>query len=72
MTMTQNEFLQHIGNNIRKFRQARGLSLTILGDKIGIPARAVEEIEQGLIATSVADLYDIASILEVDPKELFV
>ena len=70
-TMTQNEFLEYVGNNIRKIRMARGLSLHILGDKIGMPARAIEEIEQGLIASSLADLYDIACVLEVHPKELF-
>ena len=69
--MNQNEFLQYVGKKIKEIRTARGLSVHILADKIGISPRAIEDIEEGLIASSLADLYDIASVLEVHPKDLF-
>jgi transcriptional regulator with XRE-family HTH domain len=69
--MNQHEFLARVGKNIRNLRLARGLHGAILADKIGIPVKAINGIEEGLIATSLTDIYDIAMVLEVDPRELF-
>jgi hypothetical protein len=68
--MNQNEFLKRVGDNIKQLRLSRGLNAGIIADKLGIPTRSVEGIEDGLVATSLIDIYDIACVLEVEPLEL--
>jgi transcriptional regulator with XRE-family HTH domain len=69
--INQEDFLKRVGKNIQDIRIARGLHTGIIADKMGVPLTSIEGIEAGLVNPSLVDIYDIASCLEVDPKELF-
>ena len=69
--MDQEKFLKLVGDNIKRIRMKRGLNARTLADRMGVPVGSVEMIEKGLVLTSLVDIYEISSVLEVDPVELF-
>ncbi|WP_304451996.1 helix-turn-helix domain-containing protein [Nocardiopsis sp. YSL2] len=54
---------QRIGGRIRALRNARGLSLRALADRLDISASALSQIERGKMRPSVTRLYQIMSEL---------
>lgn len=63
---------QYVGENIKKFRSARGLTLEDLATKIYKSKSTVSKYEKGTIALDIATLEDIAIALEVHPSQLLM
>jgi transcriptional regulator with XRE-family HTH domain len=63
-------FLKQIGDNIRKERLKKGITLAGLGEDIGLDKSNMHKIEQGKNITLVT-LIKIATYLEVHPIKLF-
>jgi transcriptional regulator with XRE-family HTH domain len=60
-----------VGQNIRVFRTARGISQTELGDAIGVSLQQVQEFEDGANRVGSRRLFEIAEILGVPIGRLF-
>ena len=63
------DFLEAVGENIRYYRQKRGLTLEALGDDIGLDKGNMHHIEAGKNIT-LETLLKIAVFLEIDPSKL--
>lgn len=63
------DFLVQVGDNIRRSRVKRGLTLEALGDDIGLDKSNMFRIEQGKNITLVT-LMKIAAFLDVHPSRL--
>jgi transcriptional regulator with XRE-family HTH domain len=59
-----------IGERLRAERQARGLSLRDLADRLGVSASLISQIETGRARPSVNTLYAIATELDISIDEL--
>ncbi len=59
-----------IGNRIRAFRKAKGITLEDLSRKIHKSKSTISKYENGEIAVDVETLYEIASALEVHVEQL--
>jgi len=64
------EVKNKVGNNIRKLRQARGMSQENVADEIGMGASSYSKIERGETDPNLTRLVDIARVLEVDVVDL--
>lgn len=61
------------GDNIRKFREAKGLSQDALADKCGLDKRAIQRAESAASSKNgigIQTLVKIANGLEVSPNDL--
>jgi transcriptional regulator with XRE-family HTH domain len=63
-------FLKQVGDNIRKERLKKGITLAGLGEDIGLDKSNMHKIEQGKNITLLT-LLKIAAFLEVHPNKLF-
>jgi len=72
MRPTRSGKLDHpeMGDALREARQARGLSLRDLADRLGVSASLISQIETGRANPSVSTLYAIAGELDVSLDEL--
>lgn len=61
----------HVGQNIRIFRNQRGMSQTELANKIGITFQQVQKYEKGANRVGGGRLFKIAEILKVPVSALF-
>ena len=61
-----------IGQKIRKYRKAKGMSQEDLAEKIGISVTHMSHIETGNTKLSLPVFVDIARILEVQTDDLLV
>lgn len=59
-----------IGQQIRKYRRAQGLSQEQLAEKIGISVTHMSHIETGNTKLSLAVFADIAAVLDVQADDL--
>jgi transcriptional regulator with XRE-family HTH domain len=64
------DVLAHVGNNVRRFRQERGLSQTALADLSGISRRMIVGIESGEANISLSSLDRLAAALGVSFSEV--
>ena len=64
------ELLITIGNNIRKFRKAKGISQETLAHLSDIDRTYMSYIENAKFNVSFKKLCDIANVLDVDVTEL--
>ena len=71
MNDTQNIQL-YVGENIKKIRLARGLSLEDVASRIYKSKSTVSKYERGSIAIDIATLEDIAEVLDVHPAQLLM
>lgn len=60
-----------LGARIRAIRKSRGVSLRDLGQRIGVSASHVSQVERGMASFSVPILYRVASELEISMDGLF-
>jgi len=60
-----------LGARIRSFREDRGMKLKELADRAGLSDAFVSRLERGQVSSSVANLIQIAQVLEVGVSELF-
>jgi transcriptional regulator with XRE-family HTH domain len=57
-------------NNLKKLRQARGLTQKQLADKCGVDHTTISRAERGQTALSSHNFLALALALEVDPREI--
>src|ERR1043166_6026996 len=60
-----------VGARIRVFRVDRGMSQTMLAERIGVPFQPVQKYERGAQRVGARPLSQIASVLGVAVGELF-
>lgn len=60
-----------VGSRVRELRTQRGLSLRALGERLGISASALSQIETGRRRPSVARLHQIVSVLDAPLSAVF-
>ncbi len=58
------------GANVRKVRQAQGMTLEALADEVGLAYSYVGEIERGRRNPTLAVVERIAAALDAEPLEL--
>lgn len=59
-----------VGDRIKQYREAKGLSQEDLGDMIGISNRHISSVETGAKKPSLSLIIDIANALDVTPDDL--
>lgn len=59
-----------VGENIRRYRKARGISIVRLAEKVGMTEGAIRHYESGIRTPGEAQLRKIAQALDVSPKML--
>lgn len=64
-------YLIKLGNNIRRIRKQKGLTMEGLAHEIEMEYRQLGRIERGEINTTVLSLLKIATALKVSVKDLF-
>ncbi len=65
-----NEF-EIFGNNVKKYRESKGLSIKELSDKTGITERYLTRIEQGIARrVNVSHIFILAEGLKIQPHKL--
>ena len=71
--MQSNNKLQYkkLGLNIAYYRKAKGLSQSILAEKINISRTHMSRIETADCAVSLDVIFDLCRVLEISEKELF-
>ncbi|GIO63533.1 LexA family protein [Paenibacillus cineris] len=63
-------FYWAVGENIKKYRTIRNMSLQILGDKVGLTKKTIQRYENGEIKIDMDRLADIAEALDVEIFQL--
>ncbi|WP_238006336.1 cupin domain-containing protein [Dactylosporangium sp. AC04546] len=63
--------LDAVGSRIRAARQARGLSLRALAEKVGVSASMLSLLENGRSRSSIPTLYAVVEALDMSMDELF-
>ena len=63
---------QYVGENIKKFRLARGMTLDDLAARIYKSKSTISKYEKGSIALDIATLEEIALALEIHPSHLLM
>jgi transcriptional regulator with XRE-family HTH domain len=64
--------LKTIGENIRKHRKARQIKQEWLAHKIGLNKSEISRLETGQRDTTIKILIEIATVLEIEPADLFI
>ena len=64
-------YLKQFGNNLRRIRKDKGLSMEAVANEAEIEYRQLGRIERGEVNTTIVSLLRIAKILKVDIKILF-
>ncbi|WP_228458209.1 helix-turn-helix domain-containing protein [Chryseobacterium schmidteae] len=65
------QFIILFGQNLRKIRESKKVSMQNLADAINVEYSQISRIERGLINTSIGVAYAISQALEIDIKDLF-
>lgn len=66
------EFKNLLGKRIRELRKSKGYTQEYLAEKIGIGTANISYIENGKFAPAPENIEKIASVLNVQPYELFM
>jgi transcriptional regulator with XRE-family HTH domain len=64
------KYLQKLGENIKRLREAKGLSLRQLSYTCNVDNSKIAKIEKGQINITFTTLMQLANALEVHPSEL--
>ena len=70
MPRQEKKHLQLIGNNIRKKRDAKGISQQELADNSDVAKSTIQRIEKGEMNPSVLTLIKISTALQIEVVEL--
>ncbi len=70
--MSYEELCLNLGLKIKFFRQQKRITQAILAEKLEMDVRYLSDIERGKKNITIKTLYRIASILDINPIELFV
>ena len=60
----------HVGDRIRMYRKARGLTLQALAEQIHKSRATVSKYETGEITLDLETLFEVASVLQISPNQL--
>lgn len=60
-----------IGENLKRFRKARGLTQEALADEVGVDIRQIGRIERGQSYPSVGLLVQMSELLGIEPGRFF-
>ena len=60
-----------VARNLRRFRIARGLSQTALGEAVGVTFQQIQKYEKGTNAVAPGRLRQMCEVLGVAPAEMF-
>ena len=60
-----------VGAKVRMLRVSRGVSQTVLAERIGVTFQQVQKYEQGADRVGTSRLAQIASVLDVSANEFF-
>lgn len=66
------EFIAAFGNNLRKLRKSKGLTMEKLADAADVEYSQIRNIEHGKINTTISTAYALAKALEVESYALFM
>jgi len=69
--MTENEFRAIVHTNIRRYRDYRKWTQAEFAEKLGISVNFLSDIENGKKWISPASMVKFASVLNIEPYELF-
>lgn len=70
--MEYEELCLNIGLKIKFFRQQRRITQAILAEKLNMDVRYLSDIERGKKNITLKTIHKIATILGINPIELFV
>lgn len=62
---------KHIGNRIKEIRQLQGMTLSDLGERVGVSSQQIQKYESGDSKISTDKLYKVADALEVRITSFF-
>ncbi|CAI8244016.1 MAG: HTH-type transcriptional regulator DdrOC [Formosa sp. Hel1_33_131] len=71
ITKEERNYLKLLGENIVKIRKERGIKQKELSDILDIDDGSLRRIESGRTNPTTLTLYNIASALEIELKDLF-
>ena len=63
--------IKKFGARLRELRIQNGMTMQELADHSDIEYSQISRIERGIISTSLSNVFTIANVLEIAPKELF-
>jgi transcriptional regulator with XRE-family HTH domain len=63
--------LKNFGEKVRFFRKKKGITMQELADESDIEYSQISRIERGIINTSLSNMFIIAKVLGIKPKEFF-
>lgn len=63
--------LRKFGEKVREFRIQKGMTMQELADLSDIEYSQISRIERGIINTSLSNMFIIAKVLDIKPKEFF-
>ena len=69
LTESERSQLSLFARNLRRFRQAKGVSQRALADEAGIDRTYVSALERGVYSASITTIDKLAEVLEVEPAE---
>ncbi|MDE9798931.1 helix-turn-helix transcriptional regulator [Staphylococcus delphini] len=69
--MNHEELAIYIGNQIKKFREKRGLTQQGLADKLNVSRQAVSRYEKGLRKANQDTLFELSRILKCSIDDFF-
>ena len=71
MNLSDQDFLQRLGDRLRELRQARNLTQAQLAKQCGLHRTFIGSIERGERNVSILNLRLIAGVLRIPLKDLF-
>lgn len=63
--------MEALGRKLRALRAARGLTLAQLGEKVGLSASYLSQVERGVTRPSLSRLTSLAEVLDVEVRYFF-
>ena len=69
--LNEKTFLIEFGKNLRRLRKLNGLTQEQLANDLRVEISQISRIERGIINTSIGNSNAIATVLEIDIKDLF-
>ena len=71
MATLQQEYLKKFGENLKKVREAKGLSQRALATSCNVDSSHISKIERGEKNITILTIIELAHGLEVKPKKLW-
>lgn len=63
--MNREELMERIGANIKREREAAGLTQEALAEKVNLEVKTLSKVERGKVGISVMTLYQICEVLHI-------